>query len=160
MTRFLLLLLVIFSCDAAQAQIKPFSIGPYGEKAWMTGNSKELYKGGWGIGVTADIKLPARLSLTGSAGYFYAAGEETGGTNYPSLTAFPLKAGLKIRPVPFLYLKMEAGTATVKSESSKPFIWSPGIGLRVINFDLQAKYEEWSGPVKLKFWGLRASIQL
>ena len=144
--------------SSARAQIKPFSIGPYFEKAWMTGSAKTNFNDGWGLGLTADIKLPGRLGLTGSFGYMYADVAETQSGGISSVKAYPLRAGLKYRPLPFFYFKMEAGAAQVKGEDKKAFIVSPGVGIRVLAFDLQAKYEHWSAPRQLRFWGLRAAV--
>ena len=141
-----------------RAQIKPFSIGPYLEKAWMTGSAQSELNDGWGLGLTADVKLPGRLGVTGSFGYFQARGLETQTGSLPSLKAYPLRAGLKYRPLPFIYFKMEAGGAQINGENGKAFILSPGVGVRVLAIDIQGKYEHWSGPRKMQFWGLRASL--
>lgn len=155
-----LLMVVVASMlfTGLRAQIKPFSIGPYAEKAWMTGSAQDRLNDGWGLGLTADIKLPGKLGVTGSFGYFQARGIQAQEGRLPSVKAYPLRAGLKYRPIPFLYFKMELGGAALNGESDKAFIVSPGIGARVLAFDIQGKYEVWSGPRKVQFWGIRAAV--
>lgn len=158
MYRILSLLVFMLVTHTSQAQIKPFSIGPYFEKAWMTGGAETRFNDGWGLGFTADVKLPGRLGVTGSVGYFQARGQQDQSGRLPSVKAYPLRAGLKYRPIPFLYFKMEAGGAQISGETDKAFILSPGIGVRVLAFDIQGKYEHWSGPRKLQYWGVRAAF--
>jgi hypothetical protein len=60
-----------------------------------------------------------------------------------AINAIPLRAGVKYRLVPALYVKLEGGVANYLNSKSSAVIISPGIGLRVLGLDVQAKYETW-----------------
>jgi hypothetical protein len=154
--------LVILAVQPVKAQLKGFSLGPYAEMAWPTGKFQETNKNGLGAGLSADIKLPGKLGLTGSAGYLRFAGKNDGDGKYPTVAAFPIRAGLKYRVAPLLYLKMEAGNAqfTGSNNSGSAFILSPGIGIRVLGIDIQGKYETWFKNGNYSFWGIRAGLNL
>ena len=64
----LVLFALLLPALQSQAQIKPFSLGPYLERAWLTENHSVTHKDGLGIGLSADIRLSDRVGLTGSAG--------------------------------------------------------------------------------------------
>lgn len=144
----------------ANGQLKGFGIGPYVEAGWPTGSFESTHKMGVGAGIFADIKLPGKLGITGSAGYMQFGGKSTEGTSYPSVKAIPIRAGLKYRPLPVLYFKLEGGVANYMDDmSGSAFIASPGVGVRVLGLDFQAKYEAWLGNGDTHgFWGLRAGI--
>lgn len=149
----------------ASAQLKGFSIGPYVETGWPTGDLKDTHKQGFGGGFSADIRLPGKIGVTGSVGYMQFNGKtidipESGITKSPALKAFLIRAGLKFRALPLVYLKMEGGAANFTgSESGSAFILSPGIGVRVLGIDVQAKYEAWlKDGMNNAFWGIRAGI--
>jgi hypothetical protein len=152
----------------ASAQLKGFSIGPYVEAGWPLSDLKNTHKQGFGGGISADIKLPGKIGLTGSAGYMQFNGKtlvtpEGAENNIPDLKAFPVRAGLKYRPAPLIYFKVEGGAAnfTGSGASGSAFILSPGIGLRILGIDLQAKYEAWlKDGMNNAFWGLRAGLNL
>lgn len=161
---FLLLLIpFIVYLPKAAAQWKGFSIGPYGELAFPTGDFQKTFKLGGGVGLNADIRLIKKWAATGSVGYMYFRGKETideNGNSYKvrDLQAVPVRVGVKYRPIPLFYLKMEAGSAnyTGKNYSGSAFILSPGVGLRLLGFDFQAKYEAWMKDGTKGFWGLKA----
>ncbi|MET0635054.1 MAG: hypothetical protein ABWZ25_03435 [Chitinophagaceae bacterium] len=146
----------------ANAQLKGFSIGPYVERAWTAGSSGDQLKNGLGAGLSADIKIPGNLGLTGSAGFLHFAGRksqtESGEVRHPAINAFPLRGGIKFRPLPLIYIKMEAGVAKYSKQSA--FLLSPGIGIRVLGIDIQGKYERWYDVAGTRFWGLRAGLNL
>lgn len=150
--------------SVAKAQLKGFGIGPYIERVWPAGSSANTLKNGLGAGLSADIKLPAKLGLTGSIGYLHFGGRsvntENGTVKSPAVNAFPLRAGLKFRPVPFIYFKMEAGSANFTGDGGTAFLLSPGVGIRVLGIDLQGKYERWYDAAGTRFWGLRAGLNL
>ncbi|MBZ4187452.1 outer membrane beta-barrel protein [Niabella beijingensis] len=162
--RFLLVALVIFSgSSAVQAQWKGFSIGPYGEYAITQGEFGDNFNWGVGVGGTADIKLIKKLALTGSVGYMYFRGSDRrdeAGNPYRvyDLKAVPVRVGLKYRLIPLLYVKLEGGAANYagKHYDGSAFILSPGVGLRVLGFDFQAKYEAWMKDGTKSFIGFRA----
>ena len=75
---FLLLLIpFIVYLPKAAAQWKGFSIGPYGELAFPTGDFQKTFKLGGGVGLNADIRLIKKWAATGSVGYMYFRGKET-----------------------------------------------------------------------------------
>jgi hypothetical protein len=151
--------------NPASAQLKGFGIGPYVEMGMPVSDLKDTHKQGYGAGLFADIRLPGKLSITGSAGYMQFNGKtvavpEGGVAEISDLKAFPIRAGLKFRPGPLFYLKMESGAANFTgSQSGSALILSPGIGVRILGIDLQAKYEAWvKSGVTNAFWGLRAGV--
>lgn len=159
----LLLVAIVFSFSAA-AQLKGFGIGPYIETGWPAGDFKETHKQGFGAGLSADIRLPGKIGITGSAGYMQFNGKTVhapeGNYDASTLKAFPIRAGLKFHPAPFVYLKMEGGAANYTGGASgSAFILSPGIGIRLLGLDVQAKYEAWlKDGMNNAFWGLRAGF--
>lgn len=159
--------LMLTAANPASAQLKGFGIGPYVEAGWPLSDLKDTHKQGFGAGLSADIRLPGKIGITGSAGYMQFNGKtlvtpEGGQTNIPDLKAFPVRVGLKFRPVPLIYIKMESGAANFTGDASgSALILSPGIGVRVLGIDVQAKYEAWlKDGMNNAFWGLRAGINL
>lgn len=157
----LLILPAVFLSLATHAQLKGFSIGVYAEAARPTGDFSETNKNGFGIGLNADIKLPGKLGLMGSAGYMHFAGKTVqtneGSTKMPAVNAFPVRAGLKFRMIPLVYFKVEGGVATFTSDEGSAFILSPGVGIRILGLDVQAKYEAWLKN-DYRFWGIKAGF--
>lgn len=157
-----ILLLLLFAATLSQAQLKGFGFGPYAERVWTTGSSADLYKSGFGGGFSADIRLPAKLGITGSAGFLHIGGRaintESGPVKNEAINAFPLRAGLKFRPLPLLYFKMEAGSAHFTGNRGSAFLLSPGIGVRILGIDIQGKYERWYNEPGTRFWAIRAGI--
>ncbi|MBO9619570.1 MAG: outer membrane beta-barrel protein [Niabella sp.] len=167
MNKFFLLIVALFCLSISQrasAQLKGFSIGPYGEIAFPTGDFQKNFKLGGGLGAQADIRLIKSWAATGSIGYMYFRGKDvtdpTTGNQYkvPDLKAVPIRVGIKYRPIPLLYLKLESGTAALsgKNYSGSAFILSPGVGLKILGFDFQAKYEAWMKDGTKSFFGLKA----
>jgi hypothetical protein len=142
---------------SSHAQLKGFSIGPYAEAAWPTGDFSETHKNGFGAGLNADIKLPGKLGLTGSAGYMHFGGKTVGNTKMPAINAFPVRAGLKFRMIPLIYFKVEGGVATFTGDEGSAFIISPGVGIRILGLEVQAKYEAWMKN-DYRFWGIKAGF--
>lgn len=155
---------IFCNSNALHAQWKGFSIGPYGELGFPAGDFQQKFRTGAGVGLTADIKLSQKLAATGSIGYMYFRGKEitdpNTGDKYKvlDLSATPIRAGLKYRAIPILYFKLEAGSAAYNGDNydGSAFIFSPGVGLRVLGFDFQAKYEAWMKDGTKGFWGLKA----
>jgi len=152
----ILCVMVICTC---RAQLKGFSIGPYLETAWPTGDFNVTHRNGIGGGLSADVRL-GKLGLTGSAGalYFHGKNVQAEGVSHrtESITAIPVRIGLKYRPVPLFYLKLEGGTANYTNGNQNAFILSPGIGLRLLGLDVQFKYENWMADETRSMWGLKA----
>jgi hypothetical protein len=116
-----------------------------------------------GAGIGADIKLPGKWGVTGSVAYMRFNGKEIstseGNIKAPAIKAVPFRAGIKYRALPLLYLKMETGIANYSGERNSAVIASPGIGLRLLNFELQGKYEAWIGSNETNaFWGIKAGF--
>lgn len=144
----------------SHAQLKGFGIGPYAEMAWVTGDFKESNKNGIGVGLTGDIRL-GKLGLTGSVGYMRFGGKTVntgdGTVKMPTIAAIPIRAGFKYRLMPILYTKLEAGVANYTNDGGSAFILSPGIGVRLLGWDFQAKYETWIKDGSNAFWGVRVA---
>jgi len=143
------------------AQLKGLSLGPFVETGWLEGNFKETNKNGYGAGLGADIRL-GKIGITGSVGYLHFGGKtiNKGGENIdmPSINAVPVRIGLKYRIVPALYAKLESGVAKFTNGDQPAFIFAPGIGIRILGIDVQAKYEIWEKEQGCYFWGLKAGI--
>ena len=152
---------LVFVSVASQAQLKGFSLGPFVEAGWPTGSFKESNKSGIGAGFGADIRL-GKIGLTGSVGYMHFGGKtinkEDGNVEMPAINAVPIRAGLKYRIVPAVYLKLESGVAKFTGSNESAVIISPGIGVRLLGFDVQAKYEIWQRSQAYNFWGLKAGF--
>lgn len=159
-SRTFMFLALVLTASVATAQIKPFSIGPYLERSWLEGNRSVSHKDGLGIGLSADIRLSERIGLTGSAGYLQFSGRSTDDGKQAAIKAFPVRAGLKFRPIPLIYFKMETGPANLQNNTGDGWLFSPGVGFRLLGIDVQGKYEIWSGGSGVKFWGIRAAFHL
>jgi hypothetical protein len=151
----LIFALIFFQCNA---QLKGFSVGPYAEIAWPTGDLKATNKNGIGAGLNADIRL-GKLGLTGSVGFIHFGGKTLatgeGPVNMPAINAVPILAGLKYRLIPLVYIKLEGGVASYTNGDGSAFILAPGIGLRILMLDVEAKYEVWKKEGTTGFWGLK-----
>lgn len=156
----LLLTITLLASNLANAQLKRFSLGPYIEAGFPTGDLSDTHNTGIGAGLSADIKLVGGLGVTGSIGYMRFGGKTVNSVEYNALQAIPVRAGLKYKfPFPLLYVKLEGGAANFTGKySGSSFIVSPGIGIRVLGLDVQAKYEAWvrSEYDSPSFFGLKA----
>ena len=159
-TTLIAVILTIISLQS-KAQLKGFSIGPYAEMGWPTGKLDETNKNGIGAGLNADIRL-GKIGLTGSVGYMHFAGKTVvvneSAVDMPDINAIPVRVGIKYRLIPVLYAKLEGGVAKSTNGNNSPFIISPGIGLRLLGFDVQAKYETWMNDGNSSFWGLKVGF--
>jgi len=146
----------------AQAQLKGFSFGPYVEAGWPTGRLDASHNTGFGGGLSADVKLPLSLGVTGSVGFMSFAGERVGNMRNLAVTAIPVRVGLKYR-VSAAYFVLETGSATLVRRlgayEGTSGLLSPGIGVRFLNFDVRAKYETWFRDGNFQFWGLQAGLR-
>ncbi len=159
--KLVLLTIVVMLGVTAQAQLKGFSLGPFAEIAWPNGDFKETNKNGYGVGVGADIRL-GKIGVNGSIGYMYFGGrtlsKPTGVVDMPSIKAVPVRVGLKYRILPALYARIESGVAKFTGGTESAFIVAPGIGVRILGLDLQAKYEVWKNEQTYSFLGLKAGF--
>ena len=151
----------MLACLSGQAQLKGFSLGPFAETGMPTGKFKETNKNGYGVGFGADVRL-GKIGVTGSVGYMHFGGKtifKAGENIYmPAIKAVPVRVGLKYRIVPSLYAKLESGVAKFSGADESAIIFSPGIGIRILGLDVQAKYEIWKKEHTVSFWGLKAGI--
>jgi len=143
---FLLTIISLVTGFQSMAQLKGFSVGPYAEMIWPMGRLDETNDKGIGGGINADIRI-RKFGLTASAGFIHFSGKSMkvndDMTKMPAINAFPIRAGIKYRFIPAVYFKLEGGVARFINNSGSAVIFSPGIGLRVLGLDLQAKYETW-----------------
>ncbi|NSL87547.1 hypothetical protein ECE50_011930 [Chitinophaga sp. Mgbs1] len=160
---FAILLTVCFSVQSAQAQLKRFSIGPYVEAGFPTGDFSNSHKTGYGLGLGADVKLVAGLTAVGSIGFMYFNGKSMDIGNgvfadIPSAKVIPFRLGLKYKLISLLYVKVEGGTAQFTGDynNGTGALFAPGIGIRFLGLDVQAKYEAWFKDGTHGFWGLKA----
>lgn len=144
-----------------QAQLKGFSLGPYAEIGWPTGDFQQSNKTGIGAGFGADVRL-GKIGLTGSVGYIHFGGKTVmkteGEVDMPAIKAVPVRVGLKYRLAPALYAKVESGVAKFSGSDESALIFAPGIGVRLLGLDVQAKYEIWKREQSISFWGLKAGF--
>lgn len=158
-----MLLILCVTSSISKAQLKRFSIGPFVEAGFPVGDKKDFYNTGYGIGLGADIKLIGGLGVTGSVSYMRFGGktyEDAMGNSVKSsaLSAVPVRIGLKYKlPIPLLYVKVEGGAANRTGDyDGTAAIFAPGIGIRVLGFDLEGKYEAWFKDGTMGFFGLKA----
>ncbi len=148
----------LFTTVVTNAQLKGFSIGPYAEMAWPAGDFEKTHKTGLGAGLGADIRF-GKIGFTGSAGYLQFPGTTTntteGSIKNQALAAFPLRAGIKFRPLPFIYFKLESGAANLTKNRGSVFILAPGMGVRLLGLDIMAKYETWKKEESFSFWAVK-----
>jgi hypothetical protein len=155
----LTLLAIVIACMQSNAQLKIFGIGPYAELATPVGDMKETNKGGIGAGLAIDIRL-SKIALIGSAGFLHFGGRDADNEGHlvstPAINAIPIRVGLKYYMAHLFYLKLESGTANYLGGDKTAVIFSPGIGIRLLGLDVQAKYESWIKNGSNNFWGLKA----
>lgn len=158
MKKYILSLVSVCLLHAASAQLKGFSVGAYAEYAAPTCALDESNKKGMGAGLNADVRL-GKIGLTGSVGFIHFGGRsvtsENRHTNFPAINAVPMRAGLKYRIIPLLYLKVESGVVNYTNGNGSAVIFSPGLGIRVMGLDVQAKHESWIKDGSRSFWGLK-----
>lgn len=162
MKRIIIFSILLTTAFSASSQLKGFSFGPYIEAVWPSGKFDETHHNGFGAGVNADIKL-GNIGLTGSVGVLRFGGRQIetadGREKIKSLTALPLRLGLKYHLVPLLYLKLESGLANHTADDDNSFVLAPGVGVRVLGLDVQLKYETWTNSqVTRSFWGLKGGF--
>lgn len=156
---FLIIAMLMAGSLASQAQLKRFSLGPYVEAGFPVGDFADFNKTGYGVGLNADVKLVAGLGVTGSVGYMHFGGKDVANVDYPAVAAIPVRVGLKYQLISILYVKLEGGAANFVGDlDGSAFILAPGVGIRFLGLDVQAKYENWFRDNGLGFFGLKAGF--
>ena len=154
-------LALLIASYASYGQLKGFSLGPFAEAAWPTGEFSQTNKNGYGIGLGADVRL-GKVGVMGSVGYMHFGGKDVktneGLMNMPTVKAIPIRVGLKYRIVPALYAKVESGVARFTGTNESAMIFSPGLGVRFLGLDIQGKYEIWRAQETYSFWGIKAGL--
>lgn len=152
------MLTVCIGAQPSQAQLKRFSIGPYVEAGFPTGDFSNSHKPGFGVGLGADVKLVAGLTAVGSVGFMYFKGKTDNNINYASAKVIPVRLGLRYTLVSILYVKAEGGTVNFTGDynNGTGALFAPGIGIRLLGLDVEGKYEAWFKDGTHGFWGLKA----
>ncbi|MFY0255048.1 hypothetical protein ACDQ55_13955 [Chitinophaga sp. 30R24] len=158
------ILVICLSVQSSQAQLKRFSIGPFVEAGFPTGNFGDTHNTGYGIGLGADLKLIAGFTAVASVSYFHFGGKTVDSNRdgnsygYPDANVIPIRLGLKYKLVSILYVKVEGGTAQFlgKFNNGTGGLIAPGIGIRLLGLDVEAKYEAWFHNNTNGFFGLKA----
>jgi hypothetical protein len=158
---FLAILLAAAAPNFAAAQLKPFSIGPYAEAAFPTGNMADFSKTGFGGGLAVDVRLPLKLGVTGSAGFLHFGGQSAApGVSYSDINVVPVRVGIKYR-FSVLYAALETGAVIPTQSGGKTnALLAPAIGVRLLSFDIRGKYETWFQNGAAQFWGIQAAVKL
>ena len=151
-----MLLVICLSTQYSQAQLKRFSIGPFVEAGFPTGDFADTHNTGYGIGLGADIKLVAGLTAVGSVSYFQFISKK--GSGMADAKVIPIRLGLRYNLISILYVKLEGGTAQFTGDynNGTGALVAPGIGIRLLGLDVEAKYEAWFHDGTHGFFGLKA----
>jgi hypothetical protein len=145
-------------CTNANAQTKRFVFGIYGEALFATESFSPGYDNGFGGGADFNYRFAGRFSVTGTAGYLHFHGKDLiQGIPSPNMNFIPVRAGLKYQ-FPLVYLKLETGAVTNIDDGRISVSLSPGIGARILSFDVQARYEHWLNYRKSSYAGIKMGI--
>ena len=135
------------------------------EAAFPTGDFGKDYSMGFGGSVMGRYALSDKTNLTASLGYLNFSGksitetfEGDGGPvtqtyKIPSFHGVPLRIGANYLISGPLFIQGEIGASFMKGGTA--FLYTPGIGARFSNLEVEAKYEGWSKNGTLSFFGVR-----
>lgn len=158
----LTVLLTVFFC--AHAQRYNIVIGP--EISLPSGNSVNKSAIGFGGYLKGEVGLSEKFSITASGGVVNFLGKRFFDQRQPSLSYFPVKAGLKYYTESSFYFEGQLGASMpINGNAKTAFAWSPGAGtfIRSRNsanqLDIGFRYEGWTSTnsnTTFGFFSLRA----
>lgn len=166
------IVIAMIICRISQAQstsdiAKNIQVGINIDGAFPTGDFGKSYSFGIGGSVMGRYALNDKANLTASLGYLNFSGktitatytgedeeEHTESFKWPSLHGIPLRLGANYLISGPLFIQGEIGAAFLKGGTA--FLYTPGIGVRFSNLEVEAKYEGWSKNGTLSFFGVRA----
>jgi hypothetical protein len=161
--------MIISSVSQAQSTsdiAKNIQVGINIEGAFPTGDFGKSYSFGIGGSVMGRYALSDKANLTASLGYLNFSGktitetyigedeeEHTESYKIPSFHGVPLRLGANYSIGAPLFIQGEIGTAFLKGGTA--FLYTPGIGARFSNLEVEAKYEGWSKYGTPSFFEIR-----
>lgn len=154
-------------CQAQSASsiAQKIQVGINIEGAFPTGDFGKVYSFGIGGSVMGRYALSDKANLTASLGYLDFSGKsitetyegdegpQTETYKVPSMYGVPLRLGANYLISGPLFIQGEIGAAFMKGGTA--FLYTPGIGARFNNLEVEAKYEGWSKNGTLSFIGIR-----
>ncbi|MEO8949953.1 MAG: hypothetical protein ABI308_16180 [Mucilaginibacter sp.] len=166
-TLFIMLLTAsICHAQSAESIANKVQVGVNIEGAFPTGDFSKAYSFGIGGSLMGRYPLSDKAKLTASLGYLNFSGksitetyESDGGPQTetykaPSMYGVPLRVGANYLLGTTIFVQGEIGAAFMKGGTA--FLYTPGIGARFSNLEVEAKYEGWSRNGTLSFFGIRA----
>nr|WP_294940780.1 hypothetical protein [uncultured Mucilaginibacter sp.] len=136
-----------------------------------------------GGSVQADIPVDRRVFITLNAGYnnlfghTYSVAQLAGAPTFTTqdVHLLPIKAGLKVFPLPHFYLQGEAGAtlllnkAAFYNDRSAAFTYAPQIGLQLpvgggdaidagLRYEKTSRYKSATADSGINFWSLRLAF--
>ena len=156
----------ICQAQSAKSIAKKIQAGINIEAAFPTGNFSNAYSFGIGGSVMGRYALSDKTNLTASLGYLNFSGKSVTETyddegapqtqtyKVPSMHGVPLRLGANYLLGTTIFVQGEIGAAFMKGGTA--FLYTPGIGARFSNLEVEAKYEGWSKNGTLSFFGIRA----
>lgn len=147
--RFLIVALFSLFFFSAKAQQSSISIGT--EFNFPSGSSSNVSAIGFGGYLKGELGVSQKFALTANVTGVSFLGRELFGSKTPTLSYFPVKAGVKYYSSENFYLEGQVGVALpVDNYSKRAFAWSPGIGTYIKTrgtankFDIGLRYEGWT----------------
>jgi len=152
--------------QSASSIAKKIQVGINIEGAFPTGDFSQAYSFGIGGSVMGRYALSDKANLTASLGYLTFSGKSISETVYdeddetqtetykvPAFHGVPLRLGANYLISGPLFIQGEIGAAFLKGGTA--FLYTPGLGARFSNLEVEAKYEGWSKDGTLSFFGIR-----
>lgn len=162
--------IALFTASICQAQSastisKQIQVGINVEGAFPMGDFGKSYSFGIGGSIMGRYTLSDKANLTASLGYLNFSGKsitetfegddgpQTQTFKVPSTYGIPLRLGANYLIGGPLFIQGEIGASFMKGGTA--FLYTPGIGARFNNLEVEAKYEGWSKNGTLSFFGVR-----